>query len=91
MNHLELKLLRDAKASNGGGVRDRRYPTPVVSAMLAKGYIEAKKGSAPLKEDGAWLMVITREGRSALALFDEDPLEAEAKKGPPGATVYLGD
>ena len=60
----DLKMLRDAKASNGGGVWQDAYPKETVHRLLMEGHIVEKKGHVPTTR--GHLMVITRSGRALL-------------------------
>lgn len=91
MKTIEMKMLQDAKASNGGGVRDRKYGLDVVNTLLRKGYIAAKKGHG-FNLDGSRLMVITAAGREFLDRERNVPelIEEEGQRvGFAASTIHL--
>lgn len=89
MNKNDIKLLSDAKASNGGGVWSDKYPGSSVSCCLHDGWIVPKKGHVQVC--GRTLLVITREGREALEPTNvRELVEQQARRPIPGPTVETG-
>jgi len=60
----DIKLLSDALASNGGGVRDERYKDATINRLIRAGLLQYKPGQRTIYTT---LLTITKAGEKALA------------------------
>jgi hypothetical protein len=70
LKRTDIKLLADALASNGGGVRDERYKDATVNRLIRAGLLQLKPGQRTIHTT---LLTITKAGEKALAGYTPPP------------------